>query len=177
MAKTDKPLWEYTRDLHHACEAHEVGGALATGKPPKIWYLAWVTALYQIHEELDKHCDDILRREYECLDDITQLILDLNKQAGWSDAATKYVVQLDTPEKIDGAIYVLTGAHLMGGEIMRRRLEGYPTKHLEWEDRKAALAILQQYRLRDDIGDEARACFSALLSIMDEIKEKFPNGS
>jgi hypothetical protein len=95
----------------------------------------------------------------------------------WSDAATEYINQLDTQEKIDGAIYVLTGAHLMGGEIMRRRLEGFPTKHLEWEDRKAALTILQQYRLRDDIGEEARDCFAALLKIMDEIKEKYPNGS
>jgi hypothetical protein len=90
------------------------------------------------------------------------------------EAAYEYVAQLDTQKKIDGAIYVLTGAHLMGGEIMRRRLEGFPTKHLEWTDRKKAIAILQSYRTRDDIGEEARDCFKALLSIMDEIKNKYP---
>jgi hypothetical protein len=171
--KIDKPLWEYTRDLHHACEAHEVGGAMATGKPPKIWYAAWCKSLWVIHDLLDKHCDKLLQRGDQAMMDYHEM----QSPVGQLTVAYEYVSQLDTPEKIDGAIYVLTGAHLMGGEIMRRRLEGYPTKHLEWEDRKAALAILQQYRLRDDIGDEARACFSALLSIMDEIKEKFPNGS
>ena len=69
---------------------------------------------------------------------------------------------------------LLTGAHLMGGEIMRRRLEGYPTRHLEWDDRKEALAVLQGYRTRDDITEEARDCFKALLAIMDEIKQLYP---
>lgn len=174
MKKIDKPLWEYTRDLHHACEAHPVGGAMATGKPPRIWYLMWTIALFQIHEILDRHCDPILQRADACLADYSDLMVELNQFMNWSMEAQKYVNQLDTPEKIDGAIYVLTGAHLMGGEIMRRRLEGFPTRHLEWEDRKAAIQLLQTYRLRDDIGEEARACFKALLSIMDEILETYP---
>ena len=37
-----KPLWEYTRDLHHACEAHIVGGAMATGNPPRICVVCFV---------------------------------------------------------------------------------------------------------------------------------------
>lgn len=175
MAKIDKPLWEYTRDLHHACEAHAVGGAMATGKPPRVWYLAWTVALYQIHEVLDRHCKDEIKRSAQLREDCIALTMELGSELpAWSDRAKEYVDQLDTSEKIDGAIYVLTGAHLMGGEIMRRRLEGYPTKHLEWEDRKASLAILQEFRTRDDIGEEARDCFSALLSIMDEIKTNYP---
>jgi hypothetical protein len=59
---------------------------------------------------------------------------------------------------------------------MRRRLKDFPTKHLEWEDRKASIAVLQTYRIRNDITEEARACFQALLNIMDEIKAKYPNG-
>lgn len=176
--KIDKPLWEYTRDLHHACEAHTVGGAMATGKPPKIWYLAWCIGLYQIHEILDKHCAEELKRAEALREDCAaltkELALHLDVGPAWLQSAKEYVDQLDTQEKIDGAIYVLTGAHLMGGEIMRRRLEGYPTKHLEWDDRKAALTILQQYRLRDNIGDEARDCFKALLKIMDEIYQMYP---
>jgi hypothetical protein len=46
--------------------------------------------------------------------------------------------------------------------------------HLEWSDRKKAIAILQEYRTRDDIGEEARDCFQALLNIMDEIKQLYP---
>jgi hypothetical protein len=27
-----KPLWEITRDLHHACEEHPVGAAMIAGR-------------------------------------------------------------------------------------------------------------------------------------------------
>jgi len=168
--KIDKPLWEYTRDLHHACEAHDVGGAMSTGKPPRIWYTAWLMALYQIHAIIDSSCDESITRAKEVMQDFVAM----NTETYALEAAYEYVAQLDTQKKIDGAIYVLTGAHLMGGEIMRRRLEGFPTKHLEWTDRKKAIAILQSYRTREDIGEEARDCFKALLSIMDEIKNKYP---
>ena len=69
---------------------------------------------------------------------------------------------------------MLTGAHLMGGEIMRRRLEGYPTLHLEWDERKEAIAELQLLRTRGELGQEARDCFAALLSVMDEIQIAYP---
>ena len=171
MMKLDKPLWEYTRDLHHACEAHDVGGAMSTGKPPRIWYTAWLMALYQIHAAIDASCTDpVITRAKEVMQDFVSM----NTEMYALQAAYDYVAQLDNQKKIDGAIYVLTGAHLMGGEIMRRRLEGFPTKHLEWTDRKKAIAILQNYRTRDDIGEEARDCFKALLNIMDEIKNKYP---
>jgi hypothetical protein len=86
---------------------------------------------------------------------------------------------MDDEKRIAGAAYVLTGAHLMGGEVMRRRLDGYPTSHLEWDDRKAALAVLQDFRKQEDIVQEARDCFAALLAVMDEItrKEKMHHGS
>jgi hypothetical protein len=88
-------------------------------------------------------------------------------------SAADYVASLDNEKSIAGAAYVLTGAHLMGGEIMRRRLEGFPTFHLEWDDRKEAIAVLQTYRTRDDITEEARACFQALLNVMDEIESLY----
>jgi len=169
--KIDKPLWEYTRDLHHACEDHTVGGAMATGNPPKIWYTAWLMALYQIHAAIDAFCEDpVITRAKEVLLDY----VDMNTEMSALNAAYEYVNTLKDEKRIAGAIYVLTGAHLMGGEIMRRRLVGFPTKHLEWSDRKKAIAILQNYRTRDDIGEEARDCFSALLKIMDEIKHRYP---
>lgn len=71
-----------------------------------------------------------------------------------------------------GAIYVLTGAHLMGGEIMRRRLVGFPVNHLQWEDRQLAINELRKFRERSELVDQARACFQALLDMMDEIQAK-----
>jgi hypothetical protein len=165
-----RPLWEETRELHHACEAHSVGGAMATGKPPTEWYAAWLVALNQIHTVVDTHMPAVLGRTERLIEDInaTQYKLPL------LEAAKVYTLSLTDEKKIAGAAYVLTGAHLMGGEIMRRRLEGFPTKHLEWDNRKEAIAILQQYRTRDDIGEEAKDCFRALLNIMDEIEQLYP---
>jgi hypothetical protein len=165
-----KPLWEETRELHHACERHRVGGAMATGKPPRIWYTAWLVALNQIHSIVDPHMPDVLGRTDRLVEDINNTYIDLPL----IEAAKVYTLTLTDEKRIAGAAYVLTGAHLMGGEIMRRRLEGFPTKHLEWDNRKEAIAILQQYRTRDDIGEEAKDCFKALLTIMDEIERLYP---
>jgi len=165
-----KPLWEETRDLHHACEAHDVGGAMATGKPPRVWYAAWLRGLFQIHNVIDLHAPKEILRSYQILEDMSCMDI----MVGELRSANEYIKTLDNPKSIDGAIYVLTGAHLMGGEIMRRRLEDFPTKHLEWEDRKASIAVLQTYRTRNDISEEARACFQALLNIMDEILLLYP---
>lgn len=168
-----KPLWEETRDLHHACEQHDVGGAMATGNPPRVWYAAWLQALHQIHLIIDKDVPDNVRRVERLESDMITMNIGIEPFI----AADKYVNTLNNEKSLAGAIYVLTGAHLMGGEIMRRRLEGFPTEHLEWEDRKSSLAFLQTFRTRDDITDEARACFQALLDIMDEIQNRYPKDS
>jgi hypothetical protein len=168
--KTPKPLWEYTRDLHHACEAHPVGSAMATGHPPAVWYAAWIKALHQIHSVTDCYVDPVLQRTEQLQADLRSIDCAVGPLA----AAEQFVLTLIDDGSISGATYVLAGAHLMGGEIMRRRLVGYPTTHLEWNDRPAAIAVLQQYRERSDIGDHARNCFAALLSVMDEIQLQYP---
>lgn len=160
------PLWQATRDLHHACEEHTVGKAMATGTPPPTWYADWLGALEKIHFVVDPDMPYMLWRTERLRQDIGSLglvPLDL-------DTAKKYVQYLsgDAVGRA-GAAYVLTGAHLMGGEVMRRRLQDYPTKHLEWEDRKEALAELKKLREADGIAEAARSCFFALLQVMDEI--------
>ena len=160
------PLWEATRDLHHACEAHPVGAAMASGTPPMQWYADWLSALYTIHWAVDQHIPEIIRRSEQVQNDLTNT----NCPVNIIRAANNYVINLEREQDIAGAAYVLTGAHLMGGEIMRRRLVGYPTSHLEWPDRKAAIMELMKFREREELAQEARNCFQALLDIMDEIK-------
>ena len=167
------PLWTATRDLHHACEAHPVGAAMATGNPPVNWYAAWLQALLQIHSVVDLSLPAELGR----VNNIQQDINSLNIKIAPVLAADLYAKTLINPQAIAGAAYVLTGAHLMGGEIMRRRLQNFPTQHLEWADRKIALQGLQQLRSTPDIAEQARDCFSALLSCMDEIQQRFPQDS
>jgi heme oxygenase len=160
------PLWEATRDLHHACESHPVGAAMASGTPTMQWYADWLSALYTIHWEVDKHIPFVLHRAEKIQKDLTETRCPVIMMR----SANKYTNSLKTEKDITGAAYVLTGAHLMGGEIMRRRLVGYPTSHLEWDDRKAAITELIKFREREDVVIEARNCFQALLNVMDEIK-------
>jgi len=160
-------LWKETRDLHHACEEHDVGAAMASGKPPIQWYADWVKALFEIHSFIDMHYPDSINRT-------DRLQLDLNELKKPNDliSSKKYVMSLKTEKDIAGTAYVLTGAHLMGGAVMKKRLIDYPTNHLEWEDRKQALKELNKLRSREDVIQEAKDCFATLLEIMDEIKGK-----
>lgn len=142
---------------------------MASGKPPRGWYARWVRALLQIHERLDEVLPPVVHRCDGLRADLAALGGDLVPA---STSAQAYAETLADELSLAGAAYVMTGAHLMGGEIMRRRLEGYPTQHLVWDDRKAALAVLAEFRERADIVEPARACFQALLTIMDEIQNE-----
>jgi len=160
-------LWKETRDLHHACEEHDVGSAMATGEPPIQWYTDWVKALFEIHSVIDMHYSDSINRT-------ERLKLDLDELKRPNDliVAKEYAKKLKTEKQIAGTAYVLTGAHLMGGAVMKKRLIDYPTNHLDWENRKEALKELNKLRSREDVIQEAKDCFATLLEIMDEIKGK-----
>jgi hypothetical protein len=163
-------LWNATRDLHHACEQHPVGGVMAVGKPPAIWYAAWLQVLLQLHEVVDQHLPSTVHRVDRIKKDIATLGITVEP----IKAAKSYANTLNNSTAIVGAAYVLTGAHLMGGEIMRRRLEGFPTEHLSWDSRPEALKCLTQLRESPEVIQPARDCFKCLLDSMDEILETYP---
>lgn len=157
-------LWQETRDLHHACEKHTVGSAMASGSPPWQWYSDWLQALLDIHRVIDEQSNSATRRVERLEEDLKNAFTPRDLTV-----AKNYANSLKTEQDIAGATYVLLGAHLMGGEVMRRKLIIYPTSHLEWEDRKVALQELQKIKERTDIVEQAKNCFHALLSTMDEI--------
>lgn len=165
-------LFDATRDLHHACEAHPVGAVMASGKPPRAWYAAWLAGLAVLHRVIDPTLPPVLHRVDRLEDDLAEL--------DWQPVpiypAEIYAASLTTGPALAGTAYVLTGAHLMGGEVMRRRLEGYPTRHLLWDDRPAAVAELREMRAREDIIDPARECFAGLLALMDWIETYIDTG-
>ena len=159
-------LWEATRDLHHACEEHPVGNALASGKPPRQWYADWLGCLSMIHDITDTQIKPVIHRAEKIKKDIQNMDVVPRNNEQCQHFCSQLLENNDLRE---GAIYVLTGAHLMGGEIMRRRLDGFPVSHLEWDDRQAALEELRLYRNRPELTNAARECFGALLKMMDEI--------
>jgi len=160
-------LWEQTREWHHACEEHAVGGAMATGKPPREWYASWLAALLVIHRKIDDGMPECARRADQIEEDLALMDVEYIYPQSATDWAE------DDPITLEGFRYVLTGAHLMGGELMRRRLEGFPTAHLLWEDRKVSLAYLQSLRDREELVGGAIECFKLLLSCMDDIKNHY----
>lgn len=166
----ENSIWGETRDLHHACETHAVGYSLSIGKPPVSWYASWLNVLLALHGVVDSTLPQSLGKVERLKVDIQSL----NFKALPNAAAAKYAATLTTDESIAAVAYVLTGAHLMGGEIMRRRLEGFSTTHLEWDNRQEGLAWLKIARNRTDITKEVRDCFAALLSVMDEILLTYP---
>lgn len=161
-------LWENTRDWHHKCEAHPVGAAMAEGNPPRVWYASWLAALYFIHYKIDPYMPPVAHKTESILKDINSL-----KILPQVPTAVCEFLQRDLDEDtINGFCYVLTGAHLMGGEIMRRRLQLYPTAHLEWEDRPTALEYLRSLRDEEDYTQGALDCFKLLYDCMEEIEKK-----
>lgn len=162
-------LWQNTRELHQACEDHPVGQLMAAGNPGAEVYSKWLSALYTIHCVIDAHVPECAVRVHALLQDLSSY-----KHAESVNAAEQFASSLKTPKDIDGATYVLLGAHLMGGEILKRRLSDYPTAHLEWENRKECLTVLEQYRHREELLPGATRCFQAILDIMDEIHQVEP---
>lgn len=159
-------LSEHTQQLHAACEQHPVGEAMAAGNPPDHWYAGWLRALHTIHTVIDTHAPECAHRTH-------QLEQDLSKYPATPqvEQAARFAKNLADPDHIEGAVYVLLGAHLMGGEILKRRLADYPTAHLEWQDRSECLQYLGTLRNREDLLPGATACFQGILDCMQEIHQ------
>ena len=161
-------LREDTRDLHHACEAHPVGASMSDGDvDPQTW-TDWLGCLATVHAFLDWYVEMELRR-------IDRLNVDLTAMAarGYqpraNGAALRYAA---LGLHVEAATYVFTGAHLMGGAVMEKRLgERLPCEHLRWSNRRASLDLWRPYREATGISAPARDAFAAILAMMDEIKE------
>jgi hypothetical protein len=158
-------LWENTREWHHKCETHPVGAAMSAGNPNPGWYRDWLVSLLVIHSKIDPYIPECARRT-------TLIAKDLELMEGTCKlprALLSFLAKQLLEDELGGFAYVLTGAHLMGGEIMRRRLEGYPTNHLVWEDRKESLLYLQSLRDREEYTSGALECFELLYNCMENI--------
>lgn len=161
-------LYDTTRDLHHACEMHPVGGAMSDGTISPQWWTDWLRALYQFHSIIDgpEDSDDLSR----CL----ELEVDLKAciaMPRYNCMADELMARLDESERMrEAGRYVLTGAHLMGGAVTKKRIGGrLPTAHLHFGNRKELMKVWTPYREMTDLTDEARENFQYLLWIMDEI--------
>ena len=168
-AYSDMTLFSLTRDLHHVCEDHPVGAAMSRGDVSEQAWADWLYALLLAHQVIDPEIDENLRAASKLKKDLEHSRLPPRH----NEAAQAFTRRLQVDSYLrEAAVYVLTGAHLMGGQVMKKRIgDRLPTTHLQLHDRKSMQAAWAPIRERVDIAEEAREVFRWLLAIMEEINE------
>lgn len=166
-AYDDMSLYTLTRDLHHICEDHPVGAAMSRGDVSEQWWADWLHALYKIHCIIDFDLPPELRCCSRIRDDLHACSLDPRPNTSVNTLCAR--LREDENMRV-AAHYVLTGAHLMGGQVMRKTIgDNLPTTHLKIDNRKEVLDLWKPYRERVDVAEEAREVFRSLLAIMNEM--------
>ena len=159
------PLWQATRDLHHACEAHPIGQAMINGAiTPRQW-ADWLWAMRVLHMVVDISLPASMAREAALGADLASL-----PTARASAAVLTFAASL-VGRDMGGAGYVLHGAHRSGGRVLAPKMarRGLPTAHACYLRPDNAQAWLAKARNRSDWASQARETFDCLLSVMDEI--------
>lgn len=167
-------LFEATRDLHHACEAHPLGQRMAAGNITRAEWAGWLTAFRVLHQVVDPalpahmHRDGLLAADLSVLPPVLpgRAALSFARELCDAGAGTDNVGRDTT-----GAAYVLHGAHRSGGRVLAPTLvkRGLPCGHITYRHPNAVQAWVKTIRARGDLADPARATFTCLLAVMDEI--------
>jgi heme oxygenase len=162
-------LYEATRDLHHACEAHAVGQRMTAGTVTRQEWANWLAAFRAVHVVIDPHHPAHMARLALLDADLALLPAPRDGQAADMLAAT-----LTTPTSITAAAYVLHGAHRRGGRVLASIMgkAGLPTAHVIYPLPAEVEALVKSLRDRAELADGARAVFAGLLAVMDEIEAR-----
>ena len=157
-------LYDATKDLHHTCESHPVGGRMSKGNVSRQEWADWLWAFRCLHSVVDLQLPDHMSRDAVLTCDLSVL-----PPARPSAAALTFAASL-VGQNVTGAAYVLHGAHRSGGRVMAPILtkRGLPCAHIAYRDQDGVKAWVAAAREKDCV-DLARATFDCLLSVMDEI--------
>ena len=166
----EQPLWESTRDLHHACEQHPIGATMSAGTVSEQVWCDWLEAMRVIHVAIDKWVPPYVQVSGELTLDLVDM-LPLTPRPLL--AAHALAASLTSPERACGAAYVLVGAHRRGGQMMERSFakagRSLPNRHVRFQDPAAAEAFVKALRLKGVLTSAARDTFQCLLDTMNEI--------
>ena len=160
-------LYDATRDLHHACEAHAVGQRMQGGTVTPQEWADWLNAFRALHLVVDAALPAHMARDAALGADLAML-----PRPHVSPAAQHFAARLARAETVEGAAYVLHGAHRSGGRVLAPKMakRGLPTLHVTYADPDAVQAVVAGWRDRADLAEQARETFAALLRVMDEIE-------
>ncbi len=167
------PLWEATRDLHHACEAHPLGQRMVGATIGAQDWCDWLDALRVLHGAIDPHLPPYAQVAGELTLDLVGMLPMIPQPV---DAAQAFAHRLHTPERIGGAAYVLIGAHRRGGRVTEARFREagrtLPMRHVRFFAPDQAEALVKSLRDMGQLASAARATFQCLLDVMDEIEAR-----
>ena len=166
-----QPLWELTRDLHHACEEHPVGASMSNATVSEQVWCDWLGALHVLHRAIDPWLPPYVQVAGELTLDLMDMLplvpRDLN-------VPRAYAATLNTPERVCGAAYVLIGAHRRGGRVIEKRMvdanRALPSRHVRFFMPDESEAFVKFLRNKGQLAASARATFQCLLDTMDEIR-------
>ena len=167
------PLYEATRDLHHACEAHPLGQRMVAATIDAQDWCDWLNALRVLHSAIDPHLPPYAQVAGELTLDLVEMLPMIPSPV---DAAQRFAHTLHTPERIGGAAYVLVGAHRRGGRVTEKRFKDagltLPTRHVRLFAADPAEALVKSLRDMSQLAQAARATFQCLLDVMEEIEAR-----
>lgn len=160
-------LYESTKDLHHACEAHPVGTRMANGSVTPVEWAYWLLAFKVIHLVVDPKLDPEMSRDASLSADLATLPVQAPSLAALRFAASLH------KQDVTGAAYVLHGAHRSGGRVMAPRMakRGFPSAHTIYKNPTNAQDWVKSVRSKLEFVDQTKDTFACLLSVMDEIEE------
>jgi len=161
-------LYESTKELHHACEAHPVGQRMVSGAITPHEWADWLWAMRVIHSVIDDAVPEHMSRDRALSTD-----LDLLVQARPSKSALLFAGSLVGID-CQGAAYVLHGAHRSGGRVLAPKMakRGLPTAHTTYKYPEIAQGWILDVRSKVELVDQAKNTFHCLLSVMDEIESR-----
>ena len=165
-------LFELTRDMHHACEQHEVGQRFSKGVATRQEWADWLWAFRCLHTVTDPSLPSDMHRDAALSSDLAFL-----PQANASLSALRFSETL-VGQDTTGAAYVLHGAHRSGGRVMAPVMvkRGFPVQHIMYRDPDAAQAWVKAARMQTGFATQARETFLCLLAVMDEISGRWRPG-
>lgn len=162
-------LYDATRDLHHACEAHPVGQRMTTGAVTRQEWADWLWAFRTLHAVIDLALPAHMGRDAALAADLALL-----PRPNVSIAAVRFAADLAPASTTGGAAYVLHGAHRSGGRVLAPKMAklGLPSQHVIYANPEETQDIVRSWRGRVEWTNQARATFACLLSVMDEIEDR-----
>lgn len=186
-------LYKATLDLHHQAEEHPFGAAMSSGELSCQEWADWCGAMQQIYYTLDPFLPPSLKRADDLFLDILSLVprgVVPYHSVVAQDFCDDVVSNPSQIGIIAGMAYVLSGANLRGGQVIKKTLmkKGYPCNHLtftisEREDAEEWLSSLRAVSKDGNVDHEniapvvhgSQIAFKKVIWIMDEIWNRNSN--